>query len=82
MFCMLVKILTILKTPYIKTCESEAGFAYVIGVMKMGPIVPKVGLEPTSLAFLASVLPLHHVGSLMYHAYLSMQLLASKVSAD
>ena len=30
--------------------------------MKMGNIVPRVGLEPASLAFRASVLPLHHVG--------------------
>ena len=34
----------------------------VVGVMKMGNTVPRVGLEPTSLAFWASVLPLHHVG--------------------
>ena len=33
--------------------------------MKMGNTVPRVGLEPTSLAFWASVLPLHHTGSLM-----------------
>ena len=37
----------------------------VVGVMQMGNIVPRAGLEPTSLAFWASVLPLHHVGSLM-----------------
>ena len=30
--------------------------------MKMGIIVPRAGLEPTALAFWASVLPLHHVG--------------------
>ena len=29
---------------------------YVVGVMKMGNIVPRVGIEPTSLAFSASVL--------------------------
>ena len=34
---------------------------YVVGVMKMGNIVPRVGLEPTSVAFRASVLPLHHL---------------------
>ena len=33
----------------------------VMGVTKMGNIVPKVGLEPTSLAFRASVLPLLHI---------------------
>ena len=32
-------------------------------------IVPRGGIEPTSLAFLASVLPLHHVGSLMSPLY-------------
>ena len=37
----------------------------VMGVMKMGNNVPSVGLEPTSLAFQASVLPLHHVASPM-----------------
>ena len=34
----------------------------VVGVMKMGNTVPRVGLEPTSLAFWASVLLLKHVG--------------------
>ena len=34
----------------------------VVGVMKMGNIVPRAGNEPTSLAFYASVLPLHHIG--------------------
>ena len=33
-----------------------------MGVMKMGNIVPRAGLEPTPLAFWASVLPLHHIG--------------------
>ena len=37
----------------------------VMGVMKMANIVPRVGIELTSLAFQASVLPLHHVESLM-----------------
>ena len=36
-----------------------------MGVIKMGNTVPRVGIEPTSHAFRASVLPLHHVGSLM-----------------
>ena len=36
----------------------------VMGVMKMGNIVPRAGLKPTSLAFWASMLPLHQVGSL------------------
>ena len=37
----------------------------VMCVMKMGNIVPRVGPEQTSLAFWASVLPLHHICSLM-----------------
>ena len=37
-------------------------YIYVMGVMKMGNIVPRVGLEPISLAFRTSVLPLHNVG--------------------
>ena len=37
----------------------------VIGVVKMGNIVPRAGLEPMSVALWASVLPLHHIGSLM-----------------
>ena len=42
---------------------------YVMGVMKIGNIVPRAGLGPTSLAFGASVKPLHHVGSLMSPQY-------------
>ena len=37
----------------------------VVGAMKMGNIVPRVGSKPTSLAFRASVLSIHHIGSLM-----------------
>ena len=33
----------------------------VMGVMKMGNIVPRVGHEPTSLGFWATVLPLRHI---------------------
>ena len=36
----------------------------VVGVMKMGNVVSRAGIEPTSMAFWASVLP-HHVASLM-----------------
>ena len=36
-----------------------------VGVMKTGNIMPRAGIEPTFLAFRASVLPLRHVGSLM-----------------
>ena len=34
----------------------------VVGVMKMGNITPIAGLEPISVSFQASVLPLHNVG--------------------
>ena len=40
-----------------------------MGVMKMGNTVPRVGFEPTPLAFWASVLPLHQVGSLTPQLY-------------
>ena len=40
-----------------------------MGVMKMGNIVPTAGIKPTYLAFWASVLLLHHVGSLMSPLY-------------
>ena len=45
----------------------------------MGNIVPRVGIEPTSLAIRASVC---YIDSLMSPLYLAMQLLASEVSAD
>ena len=41
----------------------------VMGAMQMGNIVPEGGIEPTSLALQASVLPLHHTGSLMSILY-------------
>ena len=41
----------------------------VVGETNMGNTVPRAGLEPTSLAFLASVLPLHQLGSLMSPLY-------------
>ena len=34
----------------------------VMGVMKIGNTVPRVAFEPTSLAFWASLLTLHHLG--------------------
>ena len=37
----------------------------VMGMRKMGNIVPRAGLKPIVLAFQASVLPLPHVGSMM-----------------
>ena len=49
----------------------------VMGVMKMGNIVI-MGIKSTSLAFQASVLPLHN----FTHTYLSIQLFASEISAD
>ena len=56
----------------------------VVGEMKMGNIVPRAGIEPTSLASWASVLPFHHVGSLMSPLYIPMpiyMLIASEVSS-
>ena len=54
--------------------------SFVVGVMKMGNIVPRAVIEPTSLAFQASVLTItaHGVpGCYNYtHPYLSMQLFA------
>ena len=41
----------------------------VVGVMKMGNTVLRVGLEARSLVFRASVLPLHYVGSPMLPLY-------------
>ena len=41
----------------------------IMGEMKMGNIVPRVGMEPTSLAIQASVLPLHQIGFLMSPLY-------------
>ena len=42
-------------------------YSIVVGVIKMGYIMSRV--EPTSLAFWASVLTLHHAGSLMSPLY-------------
>ena len=44
--------------------HSLALYSIVVDVMKMGNIVPRAGIEAASLAFQASVLQLHHVGSL------------------
>ena len=48
----------------------------------MGNIVPGAGLEPTSLAFPASVLPLRYVGSLMSPLYPRLPVYAAPCSAD
>ena len=50
-------------------------FNIVVGVIKMGNTVPRVGLEPTSLAFQATVPSLHDVGfpdvtTIPIHTYL------------
>ena len=42
----------------------------VMSVMKMGNTVHRAGFEPTSLELWPSVLPLHHVSSLMSLPYL------------
>ena len=44
--------------------EAYTLYIYVMGVRKMGNIVLRAGIKPTSLAFRASLLPLHQVGSL------------------
>ena len=41
----------------------------VMGVITMGNIMPRAGIEPTSLTYWASVLPLRHVGALMSPLY-------------
>ena len=61
----------------------ELFYVSVVGVMKRGNIVPRVGIEPTSLAFRASVLPLHYVGFLMSPLYPRLPVHGlSEVSAD
>ena len=40
-----------------------------MGVTKTVNSVPRAGFGPTSLTFWASVLPLHHIGSLMSSIY-------------
>ena len=40
----------------------SVAISIVVGVMKMGNIVSRAELKPTSLAFRARVLPLHHIG--------------------
>ena len=58
---------------------------FVVGVTKMGTTMPRTGIEPTSLPFRASVVPLHNEGSLLsplYPAHLCVRLLASEVSAS
>ena len=54
----------------------------VMDVMTMGNIVPRI--KPTSLAFLASVLTVtpHRLPDVTLCPCLSMQFLASEVSAD
>ena len=51
------------------TAHSLVTATSVTGVTKMGNIVPRAGLKPTSLAFWTSVLPLHHIGPLMSLLY-------------
>ena len=46
---------------YTTYLESKASVTIVVGVMKMWNTAPRAGLEPRSLAFWASMLPLHHI---------------------
>ena len=55
------------------------------GCDENGKYLPRAGIKSTSMAFWASVLPLHHIGCWCHHythGYQSMQFLASEVSAD
>ena len=47
-----------------------AAHVIVMDEMEMENTVPRVGIEPTSLAFWASMLALQHIGSLMSPLYL------------
>ena len=50
-------------------CLFRDTYTYFVSEMKLGNIEPRAGIEPTSLALQASVLPLHQVGSLMSALY-------------
>ena len=51
----------------------------VMGVMKMGNIVPRAGNETTSLAFWASVLPYITKAPWCHRTYLPIQFLACRI---
>ena len=57
---------------YVKLCNNT-----VMGVMIMGNIVPSVGGKPTSRAFRVSLLPVHHIISLMSPLYPCLPIYAS-----
>ena len=50
--------------------------------MKIGDIVPRAGIKHTSLAFRASVLSLHHVGSVMSPLYIRPPFYAAPCLTD
>ena len=52
------------------------------GVMKLGNIVPRAGLEPTSLVLRSRVLPLQHIGSLMSPLYPRLTVYAAQRSVQ
>ena len=56
-------------TSMVNVSREEERITNVMVVMKMGNIVPRAGFETIYLAFRASVLPLHHVGSLTLLLY-------------
>ena len=59
-----------IQQPHLAQLEQDPGHGTsVVDVMKMGIIVPRVGIKPPSLAFWASVLPLHRARSLMSPLY-------------
>ena len=49
----------LLKAKYLSPSSPNDIIIIVVGVIKMGNIVPRAGLEHTSLAFLGSLLPLY-----------------------
>ena len=60
------------KSFVLQTLSNACSNAFIGREVKMGNIVPRAGIDPTSLAFLASVLPLHYVGSLMSPLFIPM----------
>ena len=62
--------------------QKRALHVCAMGVMKMGNTVPRAGFEPTSLAFRASVPPLHCVGSLTSLLYPCLHMYAAPCLRD
>ena len=54
---------------YVFFCLFVYFYSNFVGVMNMGNIVPRPGIEPTSFGFRASVLTIYHLGYLMSALY-------------